>query len=336
MFLLAFTTHRPPSFWARARGRSSGNSAGSAARSLQHCFPLSSREREGKKAMKSRRKKAKRVRSIEGGTRKFSLFFLRPRKERKSFPLSRLFLTLSLSLSFHTYNDGERLWSYGFRWTVSLARKKPGRPQRERANENNAFPRRWKIRLAAKKKGKNTQSSSSLLSFFSLLFTFQNRCFPMWTDFSEVRTRACMLISGEREIRANELGLSLFLPVVGRRLLCSFFLSFFDLDTADVFSTSTSSKTKKKKTVHPRHRRPAQVQGPPRRLPRVPPPPEGDREAQHGIQGAEEGGRCRCREQGRSSSSSGRKKALGDFLVFSFFPPVAPKNDISAFSVPLF
>ena len=247
MFLLAFTTHRPPSFWARARGRSSGNSAGSAARSLQHCFPLSSREREGKKAMKSRRKKAKRVRSIEGGTRKFSLFFLRPRKERKSFPLSRLFLTLSLSLSFHTYNDGERLWSYGFRWTVSLARKKPGRPQRERANENNAFPRRWKIRLAAKKKGKNTQSSSSLLSFFSLLFTFQNRCFPMWTDFSEVRTRACMLISGEREIRANELGLSLFLPVVGRRLLCSFFLSFFDLDTADVFSTSTSSKTKKKK-----------------------------------------------------------------------------------------
>ena len=69
----------------------------------------------------------------------------------------------------------------------------------------------------------------------------------MWTDFSEVRTRACMLISGEREIRANELGLSLFLPVVGRRLLCSFFLSFFDLDTADVFATSTSSKTKKKK-----------------------------------------------------------------------------------------
>lgn len=144
----------------------------------------------------------------------------------------------------------------------------------------------------------------------------------MWTDFSEVCVPDALGDRSANEITSLFLFFLFFPCRLGRLLPSTSTLTlnlstFFSLSSLFPALSSTSTQT-----VHPRHRRPAQVQGPPRRLSRVPPPPQRDREAQRGLQGAEEGQRRRGWQKGRGNSSG------QEALAFSFlFPLCSTKYD---------
>jgi hypothetical protein len=318
---LSLSTYRPPSFW-QAHAAVAVEAAPLLAPAPALPLAPKERERETERAIEKESSRARgRVGSIETKEKK-GIFFstaaplLRPpRKKRPVSPtsFSSLSLSLSLSLSHSTYNDGERLWSHGLRWAVSPKRKEAWSSVRA-SKKNDAAGNSF----GGQKKALNQRS------LFLPSRSLQNRCFPMWTDFSEVRS--CLHVDfGERDKRERAFGslsFSFRRPLfVGDGL---FPCSQSSTPSLNLFSTSTflsPPQKKLQKTVHPRYRRPAQVQGPPRRLPRVPPPPEGDREAQRRLQGAEEGGRGCCsswRRQGRGGGS--RQEALNEFF-FDFFPP---------------
>ena len=244
---LSLSTYRPPSFWqAHAAVAVEAAPLLAPAPALPLAPKERERERETERAIEKESSRARgRVGSIETKEKK-GIFFstaaplLRPpRKKRPVSPtsFSSLSLSLSLSLSHSTYNDGERLWSHGLRWAVSPKRKEAWSSVRA-SKKNDAAGNSF----GGQKKALNQRS------LFLPSRSLQNRCFPMWADFSEVRS--CLHVDfGERDKRERAFGslsFSFRRPLfVGDGL---FPCSQSSTPSLNLFSTSTFLSPPPKKT----------------------------------------------------------------------------------------